>query len=83
MSAEKYECVIRHQAWSRLFCILLGNSFTDVLVCLKACVLSFFSTAKGVEHFKAGNYETAMKYFKHALQIDGENVEALVARGAL
>lgn len=24
-----------------------------------------------------------MKYFKHALQIDGENVEALVAQGAL
>jgi len=36
-----------------------------------------------VEHFKAGNNDTAMKYFKHALQIDGENVEALVAQGAL
>ena len=42
-----------------------------------------FSTAKGVEHFKAGNHEAAVKYFEHALQIDGENVEALVARGAL
>ena len=30
-----------------------------------------------------GNHEAAMKYFEHALQIDGENVEALVARGAL
>ncbi|KAJ7376950.1 Tetratricopeptide repeat protein 14 [Desmophyllum pertusum] len=44
---------------------------------------SMETTAKGVEHFKAGNYDTALKYFKHALQIDGENVEALVARGAL
>jgi len=42
-----------------------------------------FSTAKGVDHFKAGNNDTALKYFKHALQIDGENVEALVAQGAL
>lgn len=43
----------------------------------------FFSTAKGVEHFKTGNYDTALKYFKHALQIDGKNVEAMVAQGAL
>ena len=40
-------------------------------------------TAKGVEHFKAGKFDAALKYFEHALQIDGENVEALVARGAL
>ncbi|XP_015748849.1 PREDICTED: tetratricopeptide repeat protein 14-like [Acropora digitifera] len=44
---------------------------------------SMETTAKGVEHFKAGNFDAALKYFEHALQIDGENVEALVARGAL
>lgn len=36
-----------------------------------------------MEHFKTGNYDTALKYFKHALQIDGKNVEAMVAQGAL
>ena len=44
---------------------------------------SHFRTAKGVEHFKAGSHDTAAKYFEHALQIDSNNVEALVARGAL
>ena len=42
-----------------------------------------YSTAKGIEHFKAGEYDTAMKYLGHALQIDSDNIEALVARGAL
>lgn len=44
---------------------------------------SMDTTAKGVEHFKAGSYDTALKHFKHALQIDGKNVEAMVAQGAL
>ena len=39
--------------------------------------------AVGVKHFKAGENSKAMKYFDHALEIDGSNVEGLVARGAL
>ena len=41
------------------------------------------SVATGVGHFKAGEHGKAMKYFDHALDIDSENVEGLVARGAL
>ena len=41
------------------------------------------SVAVGVKHFKAGENDKAMKYFDHALEIDAENVEGLVARGAL
>jgi len=39
--------------------------------------------AIGVKHFKAGEHDKAMKYLDHALEIDGDNVEGLVARGAL
>jgi len=41
------------------------------------------SVATGVKHFKAGEHDKAMKYLNHALEIDANNVEALVARGAL
>ena len=34
-------------------------------------------------HFKAGRHTEAMQYLNKALQIDEENVEAFVARGAL
>ncbi|CAN7997075.1 unnamed protein product [Ixodes pacificus] len=37
----------------------------------------------GVMHFKAGNHSEAFACLNKALQIDPENVEALVARGAL
>lgn len=43
----------------------------------------FNRTATGVENFKKGNHEKALKYLNHALQIYEENPEALVARGAL
>jgi len=39
--------------------------------------------ATGVRYFKAGEHSKAMKYFDHALDVDPENVEGLVARGAL
>jgi len=42
-----------------------------------------FSVADGVDHFKHGRLTEAMQMFNKALQIDGDNVEALVARGAL
>lgn len=41
------------------------------------------SVAIGVKHFKASEHDKAMKYLNHALEIDADNVEGLVARGAL
>ncbi|XP_041483281.1 zinc finger CCCH domain-containing protein 13-like isoform X1 [Lytechinus variegatus] len=41
------------------------------------------SVARGVEHFKASRYLEAMQQLNRALEIDAENVEGLVARGAL
>ncbi|XP_014341537.1 tetratricopeptide repeat protein 14 isoform X2 [Latimeria chalumnae] len=37
----------------------------------------------GVDHFKAGRHVDAMNEYNKALEIDANNVEALVARGAL
>lgn len=37
----------------------------------------------GVDHFKSGRYVDAMNEYNKALEIDTNNVEALVARGAL
>ncbi|XP_065828659.1 tetratricopeptide repeat protein 14-like isoform X2 [Oscarella lobularis] len=39
--------------------------------------------ASGVSHLKSGKSEKAIKHFDQALQIEPENVEAYVARGAL
>jgi len=41
------------------------------------------SVADGVNHFKHGRLTEAMQMFNKALHIDGDNVDALVARGAL
>jgi len=41
------------------------------------------SVANGVDQFKHGRLTEAMQMFNKALQIDADNVEALVARGAL
>ena len=41
------------------------------------------SVAKGVEHFKAERFIEAMQHLNKALEIDEQNVEAFVARGAL
>ena len=41
------------------------------------------SVATGVQHFKSGDNKAAMRYYNHALEIDSNNVEGLVARGAL
>ena len=41
------------------------------------------SVALGVRHIKGGSHSKAMELLDHALQIDPENVEGLVARGAL
>ncbi len=41
------------------------------------------SVAAGVAAFKAGEGKKALKMLDHALSIDPQNVEGLVARGAL
>uniref|UniRef100_A0A131YIV5 Nucleolar gtpase/atpase n=1 Tax=Rhipicephalus appendiculatus TaxID=34631 RepID=A0A131YIV5_RHIAP len=48
----------------------------------KRCDVNSF-LKDGVMHFKAGNHSEAFACLNKALQIDPENVEALVARGAL
>lgn len=53
------------------------------MLCLHTACFYTHSVATGVKHFKAGEHGKAMKYFDHALDIDSENVEGLVARGAL
>ncbi|KAK6962069.1 serine/arginine repetitive matrix protein 2 [Biomphalaria glabrata] len=45
--------------------------------------LAHQSLVQGVDMFKQGKYMEAMQHLNRALQIDKENVEALVARGAL
>ncbi|KAK3786355.1 hypothetical protein RRG08_022977 [Elysia crispata] len=45
--------------------------------------LAHHSVVQGVEMFKKGDYLEAMQHLNRALQVDAENVEALVARGAL
>ena len=46
-------------------------------------LLAINSVAAGVKSFKAGEHSKAMKMLDHALDIDPDNVEGLVARGAL
>ena len=41
------------------------------------------SVAEGIQLFKEGKHVEAMQHLNKALQIDADNVEALVARGAL
>lgn len=43
----------------------------------------FFSVKIGVDCFKEGRHVDAMNEYNKALEIDAQNVEALVARGAL
>lgn len=43
----------------------------------------FYSVAEGIQQFKESKHVEAMQNFNKALQIDAQNVEAFVARGAL
>ena len=47
------------------------------------CCLCAYSVRSGVDHFKHGRHVEAMNEYNKALDIDTNNVEALVARGAL
>ena len=51
------------------------------LYCVLAAV--WRSVAAGVSCFKEGSIVEAMQHLNKALKLDPENVEALVARGAL
>lgn len=44
---------------------------------------AFRSVADGIAHFKAGRHTEAFQCLNKALTIDANNIEALVARGAL
>lgn len=57
---------------------LTWHQYKPVHVCL--CT---FSVRAGVDHFKNGRHVEAMNEYNKALDIDTNNVEALVARGAL
>lgn len=85
-----YNCVIVYY----LQCLLSHSSHFSKLVAFSAptllrsfrmviCAYSVFSVADGVDHFKHGRLTEAMQMLNKALQIDADNVEALVARGAL
>ena len=39
--------------------------------------------SRGIEQFKKGECSNAMNFYRQALELDNENVDALVARGAL
>ena len=58
-------------------------SMERYIVVVIIVIIGFLSVASGVKLFKSGELSDAMKYFNHALEIDGQNVEGLVARGAL
>lgn len=45
--------------------------------------MAFKHVAAGIKYFKNGNEIEAMQCLNQALKIDAENVEGLVARGAL
>ena len=60
------------------------NPSTFPCVCVvSACCLRVVSVRSGVDHFKHGRHVEAMNEYNKALEIDTNNVEALVARGGL
>lgn len=59
------------------------EEFASALRKAQSSKWAYKSLKDGVMHFKAGNHSEAFACLNKALQIDPENVEALVARGAL
>lgn len=57
--------------------LLIVLCFCQYTLCLG------YSVRVGVDHFKSGRHVEAMNEYNKALNIDTNNVEALVARGAL
>ena len=69
---------------SQLFVFSIQILFSVIFEQLQKSYFHYiFRTAIGVESFKNGDHEKALKYLNHALKIYEENSEALVARGAL
>lgn len=65
------------QEGRRCICLAMkALQATNLLFCA-------FSVRSGVDHFKHGRHVEAMNEYNKALDIDTNNVEALVARGAL
>lgn len=50
---------------------------------VQAAKWAFRSVADGIEHFKSGRMTEAFQCLNKALSIDANNIEGLVARGAL
>ncbi|XP_069753234.1 tetratricopeptide repeat protein 14 isoform X2 [Narcine bancroftii] len=61
----------------------LGDDYAAILRKRQSTSWALKCVKTGVDHFKAGQYVDAMNEYNKALEIDNNNVEALVARGAL
>ncbi|XP_041071808.1 tetratricopeptide repeat protein 14 isoform X1 [Carcharodon carcharias] len=61
----------------------IGDDYAAALRKKQSASWALKCVKSGVEHFKAGRHVDAMNEYNKALEIDSNNVEALVARGAL
>ncbi|XP_059800726.1 tetratricopeptide repeat protein 14 isoform X5 [Hypanus sabinus] len=61
----------------------LGDDYAAALRKKQSASWALKCVKAGVDHFKAGHHVDAMNEYNKALEIDSNNVEALVARGAL
>lgn len=62
--------------------VKVSNEVTFIFILIYP-LFCLFSVRAGVDHFKHGRHVEAMNEYNKALEIDTNNVEALVARGAL
>ncbi|XP_048460641.1 tetratricopeptide repeat protein 14 isoform X2 [Rhincodon typus] len=61
----------------------IGDDYAAALRKKQSASWALKCVKTGVDHFKAGRHVDAMNEYNKALEIDSNNVEALVARGAL
>ncbi|XP_067898456.1 tetratricopeptide repeat protein 14 isoform X2 [Heterodontus francisci] len=61
----------------------IGDDYAAALRKKQSASWALKCVKAGVDHFKAGRHVDAMNEYNKALEIDSNNVEALVARGAL
>ncbi|XP_043926697.1 tetratricopeptide repeat protein 14 [Protopterus annectens] len=61
----------------------LGEDYATVIRKKQSASWALKCVKSGVDHFKAGRHVEAMNEYNKALEMDTNNVEALVARGAL
>lgn len=67
---------------SSLYLVFPPRASSDLIFLFRVCLCGF-SVRAGVGHFKHGRHVEAMNEYNKALDMDTDNVEALVARGAL